>query len=99
MINMMFNIVKEFSFLLYIISLIIKKSTTPGTETQYEQQFFNVILFKVSDLVGEFWAVKINLFDYDDILLYPLPVYNFFDEIIIIYICAYTLKHIQYTLK
>ena len=29
-----------------------------------------------------------------------LPVYNFFDEIIIyIYICAYTLKHIQYTLK
>ena len=68
MINMMFNTVKEFSFLLYIISLIIKKSTTPGTETQYEQQFFNVILFKGSDLVGEFWAVKINLFDdYDTI--------------------------------
>ena len=60
---MMFNIVKEFSFLLYSISLIIKKSTTPGTQTQYEQQFFNVILFKGSDLVGEFWAVKIiNLF-------------------------------------
>ena len=65
---MMFNIVKEFSFLLYSISLIIKKSTTPGTQTQYEQQFFNVILFKGSDLVGEFWAVKIiNLFfDYYD---------------------------------
>ena len=37
-----------------------KKAPQPGTQTQDEQQFFNVGFFKGSDLVGEFWAVKIN---------------------------------------
>ena len=56
-------IVKEFKFFVAYVHFLnyFKKAPQPGTQTQDEQQFFNVGFFKGSDLVGEFWAVKIKI--------------------------------------